>query len=57
MLNSITAEVIEVVLENSRKKKSHAADVADMAQKIVKCISSKDAEDLIEQIKTKVERK
>ena len=45
------------VLENSRKKKSHAADVADMAQKIVKCISSKDAEDLIEQIKTKVERK
>lgn len=34
-----------------------ADEADDLAQKIVKCISSKDAEDLIEQIKTKVERK
>lgn len=53
----ITAGILFIecrsVLENSRKKKSHAADVADVAQKIIECLTKKDAEALIEQIKIK----
>lgn len=39
------------VVENLRKKKSHAADVADMAAKIVECITPEEAQKLIKKIK------
>ena len=40
------------VVENLRKKKSHAADVADMAAKIVECLTPEDAQKLIKKIKS-----
>lgn len=39
------------VVENLRQKKSHAADVADMAAKIVECLTPEDAQKLIKKIK------
>lgn len=39
------------VKENFRKKKSHAAEVADMAAKIVECLSPEEAQKLIKIIK------
>lgn len=39
------------VVENLRKKKSHAADVADMAAKIVECLTPEEAQKLIKKIK------
>lgn len=39
------------VKENFRKKKSHAAEVADMAAKIVECLSPDEAQNIIKKIK------
>ena len=39
------------VVENLRKKKSHAAEVADMAAKIVECLTPEEAQKLIKKIK------
>lgn len=39
------------VIENLKKKKSHAAEVADMASKIVECISPEEALKIIKIIK------
>lgn len=39
------------VVENLRKKKSHAADVADMAAKIVECLTPEEAQKIIKKIK------
>lgn len=39
------------VVENLRKKKSHAADVADMAAKIVECLTTEEAQKIIKKIK------
>lgn len=39
------------VLENLRKKKSHAADIASMVGKIVQCIDDKDAQEIISELK------
>lgn len=39
------------VLENLRKKKSHAADIAAMVSKIVQCIDDKDAQEIISELK------
>lgn len=39
------------VVENLRRKRSHAAEVADMAAKIVKCLTTEDAEKIIKMIK------
>lgn len=39
------------VVENLRRKKSHAAEVADVAAKIVKCLTTEDAEKIIKMIK------
>lgn len=39
------------VIENFKKKKSHAAEVADMAAKIVECLSPEEAQKLIKKIK------
>lgn len=45
------------VLENSRKKKSQAGEVADMVAKIIECAKDKDAEELIKMIKEREEKK
>lgn len=39
------------VVENLRKKKSHAAEVADIAAKIVECLTPEEAQKLIKKIK------
>ena len=39
------------VVENLRKKKSHAADMADMAAKIVECLTPEEAQKIIKKIK------
>lgn len=39
------------VVENLRRKCSHAAQVADVASKIVKCLTTEDAEKIIKMIK------
>lgn len=39
------------VVENLRRKKSHAAEVADVAARIVKCLTTEDAEKIIKMIK------
>ena len=39
------------VVENLRRKRSHAAEVADVAAKIVKCLTTEDAETIIKMIK------
>lgn len=39
------------VVENLRRKRSHAAEVADVAAKIVKCLTTQDAEKIIKMIK------
>lgn len=39
------------VIENLRRKKSHAADVADMAAKIVECLTPEEAQKIIKKIK------
>lgn len=38
-------------MENLRKKKSHAAEVADMAAKIVECLTPEEAQKIIKKIK------
>lgn len=45
------------VIENSRRKRSHAGEVIDMVQRIIKCATDKDAEELIKLIKENEERK
>lgn len=39
------------VIENLRKKRSHAAEVAEMTAKIVSCVTSEEAEKIIKLIK------
>lgn len=39
------------VVKNLRRKRSHAAEVADVAAKIVKCLTTEDAEKIIKMIK------
>lgn len=45
------------VLENLRKKKSHAADIASMVGKIVQCIDEKDAQKIITELKGTTQKK
>ena len=45
------------VIENLRKKKSHAAEVADFALEIINCNSKEGAKELIKKIKSKAEKK
>lgn len=44
------------VIENFRRKRSHAADVVDMVGRIIDCVDNKDAEELITLIKEKEKR-
>lgn len=39
------------VIENSKKKRSHAGEVVDMVARIISCAQEKDAEELIKLIK------
>ena len=39
------------VIENSRKKRSHAAEIVNVVEQIVKCATDKDAEKIINLIK------
>lgn len=39
------------VIENMRKKKSHAADVAEVVGKIVSCVTKEEAEKIIEALR------
>ena len=41
------------VVENSKRKKAHAADVPDKVKKIVQAVSQKDAEIILEQLTKK----
>ena len=45
------------VMENSRKKKSHAADIADVVKQIIECADEKDAKKLVTLIKDKKKSK
>lgn len=45
------------VMENSRKKKSYAADIADVVKQIIECADEKDAKKLVTLIKDKKESK
>lgn len=48
---SIIAIELKSVLENSRRKKSNAADVPDIVKKIIQCATTADGEKLLEEIK------
>lgn len=39
------------VVENFRRKRSHAADVAEVVSKIISCVTKEDAEKIIEAVK------
>lgn len=41
------------VIENSKKKKSHAGEIAEVVAKIIECVQEKDAEEIIKIIKEK----
>lgn len=41
------------VLENMKRKKSHAADIADAVQKIIQCLDERDAKKIIAELKYK----
>ena len=45
------------VLENSRKKKSHAAEILDAVEDIIQAATRQDAEKIIEQLRKKEEKK
>lgn len=45
------------VIENLRRKKSHAAEVLDAVQEIIKAATEKDAEKIIEQLKAKEDKR
>ena len=44
------------VIENSRRKKSHAAEVPEMVRKIVQCATADDGKKILEMIMAEVER-
>lgn len=52
ILSSISVIAIEFssVLENSRRKKSHAAEVPDIIKKIIQCATTKDGEKILQEI-------
>lgn len=44
------------IVENVKKKKSHAADVAEVAKNIIECLTKEDAEKIIKSIKEEKKR-
>ena len=57
LLGSISVIAIECasVLENSRRKKSHAAEVPEIIKKIIQCATTKDGEKILDEIKKELE--
>lgn len=52
VLASIAVIAIELssVIENSRRKKSHAGDLPDMVKQIIQCATAKDGEKILQEI-------
>ena len=59
MLGSISVIAIELasVIENSKRKKSHAAEVPDIIKKIIQCATTKDGEKILEEITKELNNK
>ena len=59
ILGSVAVIAIEgaSVLENSRRKKSHAADVPEMVKKIVQCSTTENGKKILEQIINEFDKK
>lgn len=59
ILGSISVIAIELasVLENSKRKKSHAAEVPDIIKKIIQCATTKDGEKILEEITKELNNK
>lgn len=57
ILGSISVIAIELasVLENSRRKKSHSAEIPDMVRKIIQCATTKDGEKILEEIRKELQ--
>ena len=59
ILGSISVIAIELasVLENSKRKKSHAAEVPDIIKKIIQCATTKDGEKILKEITKELNNK
>lgn len=59
ILGSLAVIAIELssVVENSRRKKSHAGDVPEMVKKIVQCTTTDKGKELLEQITNELSKK
>lgn len=59
ILGSIAVIAIELisVIENSKRKKSHAGDIPEIVKKIVQCATSKDGEKILEEIRNELNKK
>lgn len=59
MLGSISVIAIELasVIENSKRKKSHAAEVPNIIKKIIQCATTKDGEKILEEITKELNNK
>ena len=59
LLGSISVIAIECasVLENSRRKKSHAAEVPEIIKKIIQCATTKDGEKILAEITEELKKK
>lgn len=59
LLGSISIIAIECasVLENSRRKKSHSAEIPDMVRKIIQCATAKDGEKILAEITEELKKK
>ena len=57
LLGSISVIAIECasVIENSRRKKSHAAEVPEIIKKIIQCATTKDGEKILEEIRKELQ--
>lgn len=59
LLGSISVISIECasVIENSRRKKSHAAEVPEIIKKIIQCATTKDGEKILAEITEELKKK
>ena len=59
IIGSISVIAIECssVIENSRRKKSHSAEIPDVVKKIVQCATTKDGERILNEIINQIKNK
>lgn len=59
LLGSISVIAIECssVIENSRRKKSHASEVPEIIKKIIQCATTKDGEKILAEITEELKKK